>query len=71
MKVLNIVAMILLIIGGINWGLVGLFHYDLIAKLLGDATLASRIAYDIVGLCALFEAGRWCMEKTRGKPKAA
>jgi uncharacterized membrane protein YuzA (DUF378 family) len=56
MKVLNVVTLVLLIVGGLNWGLVGLFQFDLVAALFGgqDATL-SRIVYTLVGLSALWQ----------------
>ncbi|MFT8317999.1 MAG: DUF378 domain-containing protein [Sporolactobacillus sp.] len=45
----------LIIIGGINWGLIGFFQFDLIAAIFGGAATAlSRIIYGIVGLCALY-----------------
>ncbi|MCL1631099.1 DUF378 domain-containing protein [Sporolactobacillus sp. CPB3-1] len=48
-------CLVLLIIGGINWGLVGFFRYDLIASLFGGTGAAiSRLIYAIVGLCALY-----------------
>ena len=53
MKIVNIVALILNIIGGINWGLVGLLNIDLVALIFGDMTLLSRIVYSLVGLSAL------------------
>ncbi|RXZ82068.1 DUF378 domain-containing protein [Paenibacillaceae bacterium] len=55
MKTLNIVALALLIVGGLNWLLVGLFKYDLVAGIFGgqDAAL-SRIIYVIVGICAIY-----------------
>ncbi|PLT30592.1 DUF378 domain-containing protein [Peribacillus deserti] len=55
MKTLNLAALILLIIGGLNWLLVGLFQFDLVASIFGgqDSILA-RIIYVIVGLCALY-----------------
>jgi hypothetical protein len=56
MKTFELVAMILLLIGGINWGLVGAFNYNLVTTLLGDGTTMSRAVYAIVGLCALYEA---------------
>lgn len=43
---------ILLIIGALNWGLIGFFDYDLIAVLFGDMTLISRIIYSLIGLSA-------------------
>ena len=56
MKALNMITLTLLIIGGINWGLVGAFQFDLVAALFGgqDAAL-SRIVYTLVGLSALYQ----------------
>lgn len=55
MRTFNTIALLLLIIGGINWLLVGLFQYDLVAALFGGQDSAgSRIIYTIVGLCALY-----------------
>lgn len=56
MRVLNIITLILLIIGGLNWGLVGLFQFDLVAALFGGqgAGLA-RIIYILVGLAAVWQ----------------
>ncbi|OGI27690.1 MAG: DUF378 domain-containing protein [Candidatus Moranbacteria bacterium RIFOXYB1_FULL_43_19] len=48
------IAFILLIVGGLNWGLVGFFNFDLVAAIFGDMTALSRIIYDLVGLSALF-----------------
>lgn len=47
-------AMVLMIIGGINWGLVGLMNIDLVAAIFGDMTTASRAVYVLVGLSALY-----------------
>jgi uncharacterized protein len=56
MKTMNIITLILIIIGGINWGLVGLFQFDLVASLFGgqDAAL-SRLVYILVGASALWQ----------------
>ncbi len=51
---LGMIAFILLIVGGLNWGLVGFFNFDLVAAIFGDMTALSRIIYDLVGLSALF-----------------
>lgn len=51
---LDWIAVILLIIGGLNWGLVGFFKYDLVAAIFGDMSVVSRIVYDLVGLAALY-----------------
>ena len=58
MQALNVITMILLIVGGLNWGLVGLFNFDLVAALFGGTagtySVLSRIVYVIVGLAALY-----------------
>ncbi len=55
--VLDKIALALAIIGGINWGCVGLFRFDLVAALFGGQTgFMSRIVYSLVGLAAL-----WCI----------
>lgn len=55
MKTLDSIALALLIVGGLNWLLVGLFEFDLVATLFGGQTsLLSKIVYIIVGLCALY-----------------
>jgi uncharacterized protein len=51
------VAWILLFIGGINWGLVGAFEFDLVARLLGAWPIVLRIVYVLVGLAALSMLG--------------
>jgi len=56
------VALVLLIVGGLNWGLVGLFGFDLVAALFGDMSVLSRIVYVLVGIAAVLvaiEAFRW------------
>jgi len=51
---LDWIAIILLIIGGLNWGLVGLFNFDLVAAIFGDMSTLSRIVYTLVGLSGLY-----------------
>jgi len=53
---LDWVALILVIIGGLNWGLVGLFKFDLVAAIFGDMSAISRVVYTLVGIAALYEA---------------
>lgn len=53
-KCLDVVALIVTIIGAINWGLIGLFKFDLVAFIFGDMSLLSRIVYVLVGLCGLY-----------------
>ena len=47
-------ALVLTIIGAINWGLIGLFKFDLVAFVFGDMTVMSRIVYAIVGIAGLY-----------------
>ena len=54
MKMIGIIAMVLVIVGGLNWGLVGLFDYDLVAAIFGDMSTVSKIIYDLVGISALY-----------------
>jgi len=54
MKSLNLVTLALLIVGGLNWGLVGAFQFDLVATLFGGQQAAlARVVYVVVGLSAL------------------
>lgn len=55
MKILNLITLILVIVGGLNWGLVGLFNFDLVAALFGKDSLLSRIVYILVGLSAVWQ----------------
>jgi len=56
LNVIDIVALVLLIIGGLNWGLVGLFSFDLVATVFGAASMLSNIVYMLVGLSAIYVA---------------
>lgn len=53
MQALKIITYILVLIGALNWGLVGLFELDLVALLFGDMTILSRIVYSMVGISAI------------------
>lgn len=55
MRTVNLITLTLLIVGGLNWGLVGLFDFDLVAALFGEMSLLSRIVYTLVGLSALWQ----------------
>ena len=54
LNALDWVALVLLIIGGLNWGLVGLFSFDLVAAIFGSLTVISRLVYVLVGLAAVY-----------------
>ena len=51
---LDYIALVLLIIGGLNWGLIGLFDFDLVAAIFGTMSGISRIIYTLVGLSAIY-----------------
>ena len=53
-KVIDKIALLLIIIGAINWGLIALFELDLVALLFGEMSVLSRIVYGLVGLSGLW-----------------
>jgi len=55
MRILTTITLILLIVGGLNWGLVGLFGFDLVAALFGEMSLLSRVVYSLVGVSAIWQ----------------
>jgi uncharacterized membrane protein YuzA (DUF378 family) len=55
MRAINLITLVLVIVGGLNWGLVGLFNFNLVAAIFGDASMLSRIVYILVGLSALWQ----------------
>ena len=54
-KSIDVIAYTLLLIGALNWGLVGFFGFDLVAALFGTMTVLSRIVYALVGAAALYD----------------
>jgi len=54
MKTLDYIALILVVIGAVNWGLIGFFSFDLVRVIFGDMTLISRIVYALVGISGLY-----------------
>jgi len=59
MKTLDALAAGVLVIGGLNWGLVGLLGIDVVAVSLGGISLFSRLAYVLVGLAGVYQALAW------------
>lgn len=55
--------MVLLLIGGLNWGLVGVFNYNLVTSLLGDASMMTKVVYILVGVCALYEGFQFLQKR--------
>ncbi|HUU21036.1 MAG TPA: DUF378 domain-containing protein [Phycisphaerae bacterium] len=55
---IDMIALILVIVGGLNWGLVGLFNFDLVAAVFGELSVLARIVYVLVALSAIYTAVR-------------
>ena len=55
MRILNTITLVLLIVGGLNWGLVGLLDFNLVSALFGEMSTLSRIVYALVGASALYQ----------------
>ena len=55
MKKLDLIVWVLLAIGGLNWGLVGIFNFDLVAAIFGEMSALSRLVYSLVGLAAVYD----------------
>lgn len=71
MKILDVIVAVLLIIGGLNWGLIAFFNINAVAAIFGEASAASRVIYALVGFSALYDVfdltigfrafqHRWC-----------
>jgi len=54
MNLLDWIVLILVVVGGLNWGLVGILGVDLVAAIFGAMTMLTRIVYSLVGLAALY-----------------
>ena len=70
MKPLDFLATILLIIGGLNWGLVAAANFDLVATITGAGPFGSKnilgaVVYGLVGLAAVYQAFRWATTRRR------
>ena len=59
MKVLDVITAILVIVGGLNWGLVGVFRFDLVAAIFGEMSAPSRFVYLLVGVSAIYQLLEW------------
>ena len=63
--VVEMIAVILLLVGGLNWGLVGLFKFNLIDAIFGDMTAITRAIYVLVGLSAVYRIIGWAKAKAK------
>jgi uncharacterized membrane protein YuzA (DUF378 family) len=59
MKALDVIAAILLIIGGLNWGLIGIFDFNLIRAIFGEMSFVTRVIYIVVAASALYQIIFW------------
>ena len=59
MKTLDIIVAVLVLVGGLNWGLVGLFSFDLVAAIFGQMSALTRIIYVLVGIGAIYDIFQW------------
>jgi uncharacterized membrane protein YuzA (DUF378 family) len=53
-KPLYVFCLVLVIVGGLNWGLIGFFGFDLVAAIFGNMSFLTKVIYDLVGLAALY-----------------
>ncbi len=63
-------AWVLIIVGGLNWGLVGFFHFDLVATLFGSMSVLSRLVYGLVGLGAVWQLVSLVIKSSNGTSRA-
>ena len=71
MRTLDLATITLLIVGGLNWGLVGALDFNLVAALFGEQSVLSRIVYLLVGLAAVYQAVQWAGIRRRSSGLAA
>lgn len=57
METLQKIALFFTIIGAINWGLIGMFDFDLVATLFGDMSMVSKLIYSLVGITGIINIG--------------
>lgn len=55
MRAINLITLFLVIVGGLNWGLIGLFDFNLVASLFGETSALSRLVYVLVGISAVWQ----------------
>lgn len=54
LKILNVISLLLVVVGAINWGLIGFFKLDLVSMLFGDMSALTRIIFALVGIAGLY-----------------
>ena len=71
MKTLKLVTLALIIVGGLNWGLVGAANFNLVAALFGEGSMLSNLVYVLVGISALVQAVLLFVPETHARPISA
>ncbi|MEW6411307.1 MAG: DUF378 domain-containing protein [Candidatus Zixiibacteriota bacterium] len=71
MKSMDVIVAVLLVVGGLNWGLVGILKFDLVATIFGSGSLLANIVYSLVGISALYQAMQWKAIQRRWMPSAS
>lgn len=69
MKILDVIVAILLVIGGLNWGLIGVANFNLVDAIFGNMVMLTRLVYIIVGLAALYQIFQWKAIQKRWRSK--
>ncbi len=68
---MNVIALILMVIGALNWGLIGIFRFDLVAAIFGAASALTRIIYALVGIAGLWGIVMLFQRNVRRLPETA
>ena len=72
LKIIDALTLLIVIVGGINWGLVGLFDFNMLTEIFGtpedrpDPSLVAELAYVVIGIAAIWQAGRMVRNLTVG-----
>lgn len=69
MKSIGLIAFILVVVGGLNWGLIGFFKFNLVAAIFGDMSMVSRLIYALVGLATLSKVAMFKKHCCKGEQK--
>lgn len=65
MRTLDVTALLLVVIGAINWGLIGFFQFDLVAAIFGTMSAVTRVIYALVGLSGLYAISFFAKDRYR------
>lgn len=63
--VVDVIAVIVLVIGGLNWGLIGLFEWNFIASVFGYTSVLTRTIYAAAGIAAVYKIVTWARKESR------